>query len=235
MALRKSSIELKNKILSVCVRLFLEQGYNQTPISQIIKETGVSASSFQNIFHTKDGVLYELIKAMFKGQFSAANEITGSELSPVYVYAVETSIQLVLTELNENLRDIYVEVYTQPETAEYLYQSTAKELYKIFGAYFPGYTESDFYRLEIGSSGIMRNYMAKHCDIHFTLERKIESFLLVSLRVYRISDDEVEKIMGYIKSLDLRTIASGIMQKLFAALAMKFDFTLKDINMEAEL
>ena len=59
--LRKGSIEIKNRILSVCVRLFLEQGYHQTPISQIIKEANISASTFQNIFHTKDGVLNYLI------------------------------------------------------------------------------------------------------------------------------------------------------------------------------
>ena len=46
MALRKGSIEIKNRILSVCVRLFLEQGYHNTPISQIIKEADISARDF---------------------------------------------------------------------------------------------------------------------------------------------------------------------------------------------
>lgn len=102
MALRKGSIEIKNRILSVCVRLFLEQGYHNTPISQIIKEADISASTFQNIFHTKDGVLTELIEFMFSGQFGAARSIAGETPSPVYTYAAETAIQLVLTELNEN-------------------------------------------------------------------------------------------------------------------------------------
>ena len=67
MALRKGSIEIKNRILSVCVRLFLEQGYHNTPISQIINEADISASTFQNIFHTKDVVLTELIEFMYSG------------------------------------------------------------------------------------------------------------------------------------------------------------------------
>ena len=117
MALRKGSIEIKNRILSVCVRLFLEQGYHNTPISQIIKEADISASTFQNIFHTKDGVLTELIEFMFSGQFGAARSIAGETPSPVYTYAAETAIQLVLTELNENLRDVYIEAYTVPATA----------------------------------------------------------------------------------------------------------------------
>ena len=104
MALRKGSIEIKNRILSVCVRLFLEQGYHNTPISQIIKEADISASTFQNIFHTKDGVLTELIEFMFSGQFGAARSIAGETPSPVYTYAAETAIQLVLTELMYILR-----------------------------------------------------------------------------------------------------------------------------------
>ena len=40
MALRQGSIETKNKILSVRVRLFLERGYKNTPISMIIEESG---------------------------------------------------------------------------------------------------------------------------------------------------------------------------------------------------
>lgn len=230
MALRKGSIETKKRILSVCVRLFLEQGYHRTPISQIISEADVSASTFQNIFHTKDGVLGELIEFMFGGQFGAARSIVGEVLPPIYTYATETAIQLVLTEMNENLRDIYLEVYSQPETSEYIYQHTAAELHRIFGAYFPGYSESDFYELEIGTAGIMRGYMAKKCNIHFPLERKIERFMTLSMRAYRIPEEEQEKVLAYIKGTDIRAIADGIMQKLFAALEMKFDFTLAKVE-----
>ena len=194
--LRKGSIEIKNRILSVCVRLFLEQGYHQTPISQIIKEANISASTFQNIFHTKDGVLNELIEFMFSGQFGAARSIAGDTLPPVYTYAAETAIQLVLTELNENLRDVYLEAYTVPATADYIYRHTAVELHKIFGQYFPEYTESDFYKIEIGTAGIMRGYMAKKCDIHFPLDKKIECFLSLSMRVYKIPEQEQEKILS---------------------------------------
>ena len=230
MALRKGSIETKKRILSVCVRLFLEQGYHRTPISQIINEADVSASTFQNIFHTKDGVLGELIEFMFGRQFGAARSIVGENLPPIYTYATETAIQLVLTEMNENLRDIYLEVYSQPEMSEYIYQHTAAELHRIFGAYFPGYSESDFYELEIGTAGIMRGYMAKRCDIHFPLERKIERFMTLSMRAYRIPEEEQEKILAYIQSTDIRAVADGIMQKLFAALEMKFDFTLAKVE-----
>lgn len=62
----------------------------------------------------------EFRKTMFSSQFDMARSIAGY-LPPVYTYAVETSIQLALTELNENLRELYIESYTHPDTAEYIY------------------------------------------------------------------------------------------------------------------
>ena len=160
MSTRQEVLEIKKRILSVCARLFLEQGYRQTSISQIVEEADVARGSYQNFFHTKDGILMEFVKVMFGGQFGTARDITGDQLSPLYIYAVETAIQITLTELNENLREIYVEAYTLPSTSEYIYLHTTQELNEIFGANFPGYTESDFYEMEIGSAGIMRSYMA---------------------------------------------------------------------------
>ena len=51
----------------------------------------------------------ELVEFMFSNQFAMACSMTGTQLPPVHVYAVETAIQMTLTELNENLREIYIE------------------------------------------------------------------------------------------------------------------------------
>lgn len=69
MALRAAGLETKKRILSVCVRLFLEQGYKNTTVRQIVNEADTSISAFQNIFHSKDGVLLDLVGSMFGGQF----------------------------------------------------------------------------------------------------------------------------------------------------------------------
>lgn len=226
MSIRQGSIETRHRILSVCASLFVEQGYKQTSVSQIVEEAGVARGSFQNFFHTKDGVLMEFVKAMFGGQFGAARSIAGAQLPPLYIYAIETCIQLTLTELNENLREIYIEAYSLPNTSEYIYLHTTAELTQIFGAYFPDYAECDFYELEIGTAGLMRNYMTKRCDLHFPLERKLERFLESSLRVYKVPEEEQRRVLAFIAGLDIKAIAAEVMQKLFTMLEIKFDFSL---------
>lgn len=225
-ALTNASLPAKKRILTVCVKLFLEQGYKKTTVAEIVQKANVSNSSFQNIFRAKDGVLTELVEFMFSNQFGAAKKVAGTQLPPVYVYAVETAIQMTLTELNENLRDIYIEAYSHEEASEYIFRETAKELYQIFGPYQPQLTEQDFYALEIGSAGIMRGYMARPCDDVLTLEKKLDCFLSMSLRAYKVPEEEIHRVLAFMTELDIRAIAQQVMHQLFTALAMRFEFTL---------
>ena len=230
MYLRRDSSETKRKILTVCVRLFLEQGYKNTSVSQIVDEAGVARGSYLNLFPTKDKILLDLTETMFGGQFGMARSITDTKLPPVYAYALETAIQLTLTELNENLREIYIEAYSLPETSEYIYLHTTAELKQIFSANFPDYSDSDFYEMEIGTAGLMRNYMARKCDIHFPLERKLSRFLTAAMRVYRVPEAELEQTVRFVERLDIRSIAERMMHSLFQTLAMHYDFSLQEIE-----
>ena len=228
--MRRDSSETRRKILTVCVRLFLEQGYKSTSVSQIVDEAGVARGSYLNLFPTKDKILLDLTETMFGGQFGMARSIADTKLPPVYAYAVETAIQLTLTELNENLREIYIEAYSLPDTSEYIYLHTTAELKQIFSANFPDYSDSDFYEMEIGTAGLMRNYMARKCDIHFPLERKLSRFLTAAMRVYRVPEDELEQTVRFVERLDIRSIAERVMHTLFQTLAMRYDFSLQEIE-----
>lgn len=220
--------EVKRRIISSCVKMFIEKGYKGTRFKDIVKDANVSTSTIANLFGSKDGILLVLTESMFENQFDIAKGCIGEDTWPVLLYALETSIQLTITELNENLRDIYVEAYTQPTIMELIHKKTSLELFKIFGEYLPKCTQSDFYELEIGTASIMRGYMAKPCDMYFTLERKIQCFLTITLRVFNVPEEEQERIFNYIKKLDIQKIANEVIQKMFTTLAMKFDFTLNN-------
>ena len=233
-AITSASLPTKKRILTVCVKLFLEKGYKQTTLAEINEKAGVSYSQFQNIFRAKDGVLTELVEFMFENQFAMARSAAGEKLPPVCVYAVETAIQMTLTELNENLREIYIEAYTQKEASEFIFRETAKELYQIFGPYQPELTARDFYDMEIGSASIMRGYMAHPCDEELTLEKKLRLFLTMSLRAYNVPKEETEQAIRFVEGLDIRTISEQVMQALFKALAMRFEFSLAGITLPAQ-
>ena len=64
MANRNEKEASRKRILSTCVRLFLEQGFKHTPPKQILTEANVSAGTFYNLYRTKAGVLTELTEFM---------------------------------------------------------------------------------------------------------------------------------------------------------------------------
>ena len=223
MAHRYDSADAKRRILAACARLFLENGYTNTKVAEILKTADVSAGSFQNIFHTKDGVLSEFVDIMFSGQFGKIRKLVVEAPSPAYIYATETALQLTLTEMNENLRDIYVEAYTYPGTLEIIHRRTTAELRAAFGSYLPECAESDFYEMELGTAGMMRGYMARKCDQYFTLEHKIRRFLSMSLSAFHVPEQERGKIIAFVAGVDVRAEGRKVMDALFASLSVQFE------------
>lgn len=72
LSLKESKERTTQNILRTSVKMFLEQGFNNTKVTEIIREAGCSISSFQNIFGTKDGLLLTLTEIMFSNQFEMA-------------------------------------------------------------------------------------------------------------------------------------------------------------------
>lgn len=230
MAVTSAGLQTKEKILRVCVRLFLERGYLKTRVVDIVREAGVSVSSFQNLFRAKDGVLTELVHSMYEKQFLIAGSFAGDGVSPVRVYALETAIQITLTELNENLREIYLEAYSHQEALAYINEKTAGVLYGIFGMFQPELGPRDFYLIEFGTAGLMRSLMAQPCSESFTLDEKLRTFLTLSLRCLCVPEEEIRGHVAFVLEQDIRGISQRVMGELFRTLAMQYDFTLPGIS-----
>ena len=192
--------------------LFLEKGYTRTTTGEIAKAAGIGQSSFFHVFPSKEALLLELVKRMFGGQFDLAGQYSGTE-DHVFLYAVETSLQLHIAELTEPLRELYVVGYSLPTTSAYIYHSTAKRLQTIFGAYLPDAQPKDFYEMEIASASIMRGFMSVPCDLYFTPEAKITRFLECSLKLYDVPKEKRAAITAAVLQMDLHAMAAGIIQQ----------------------
>ena len=202
----------QQKVLRGAVALFLEKGYTKTTTGEIAKAAGIGQSSFFHVFPSKEALLLELVKRMFGGQFDLAGQHSGTE-DPVFLYAVETALQLHIAELTEPLRELYVMAYSLPTTADYLYRSTAKRLQTIFGPYLPDAQPKDFYEMEIASAGIMRGFMSVPCGLYFTIEAKITRFLDCALKLYDIPAEKRAAVTAAVLQMDLHAMAAGIIQK----------------------
>ena len=186
--LQARGIARRNKMLKAATFLFLEQGYDKTTTTQIAKAAGMSQASFFAAFESKEAILLELTKIMFSSQFVAAAAMMPTD-DPLLLYALETGLQLHITELSEPLRELYVTTYSLRSTSEYVYQNTTEKLIKIFAPYLPEAQENDFYELEIASASVTRGFMARPCDLYFTMERKMRRYLSCCFRIYKVPEE----------------------------------------------
>lgn len=161
-------------------------------------------------FENKEALLLDLVKVMFQNQFSSAEKEDGTINDPVFLYCVETAVQIYITELSEPLRELYVMAYTLPSTSEYIYEATAKRLEIIFAKTMQQAQPKDFYEMEVASAGVMRAFMAKPCDLYFTVERKISRFLQCSLTLYSVPKPQQQMLIDMVLKMDLTTTAQAI-------------------------
>ena len=71
----------------------------------------------------------------------------------------------------------------------------------------------------------MRAYMANPCNEDFTPERKLERFMTLALRGYKVPEDELRGVLAYLAELDMRGIAQKVMEAVFRRLAIQYDFS----------
>lgn len=124
--IQKKGIIREEKMLSAAIELFLKNGYEKTSTASIAKAAGLSASSFFAAFENKEALLRRLVEKMYEAQFLQSDALLPDKGDPVFLYSVETALQLHITELSEPLRELYVAAYTLPTTAEYIITQTAK-------------------------------------------------------------------------------------------------------------
>lgn len=205
--LQHGGIARRNKMINAGIMLFLKNGYEKTSTSQIAKEAGMSQASFFAAFSNKEALLLTLVEEMFENQFKRTEEAVGKYKDPLLLYALETSIQMTIAETSEPLRELYVAAYTLPTTSEYIYKMTAKKLAAIFGEYMPEAEEKDFYELDIASAGITRGFMAKECNIYFTMEQKLRRYLSCCMKIYNVPEEKANAAIEAALSMDLRSFA----------------------------
>lgn len=220
-----AEMEIKRTHMMYCAaKLFLENGYSNTTVRDIADTANVPLSAFYRLFGDKEGLLYELVGFVLEMQFGIAeNMVKGLTDDKILYYATETTLQLYLTESNENIRDLYSMAYSLKGTTKLIQSTITEKLQHVFGDHLPDYETKDFYKKEIASGGIMRSFMTVPCDMWFTMEQKVESFLENTFLLYHVSDEKIKEAIRFVSQFDYPTIA----QKAVNDLIQIFDETAK--------
>ena len=147
---------------------------------------------------------------------------------------METALQIYITELSWQLRELYVTAYSLSSTSEYIYEQTAARLSVIFGPYLPQCEDKDFYELEVASASVMRGFMAKPCDMYFTIEHKLRRFLQCSFKLYDVPPGKYEPVIERVLQLDLKHMAEQMIARTAQTAEEYFQITMAEGKQRGE-
>ncbi len=210
---------MQSSVLCAAEKLFLRHGYTNTTLKSIAKDAGINIGSLTNLFATKEDILSELVKYVLEGQFqAAAGFLGGIECDGVLFYAAETTMQLYMAESSESVRELYAAAYSMPKSSAVIQQTITGKLENLLKDFRPGLETKDFYKLEIASGGVMRGFMTIPCDMWFTMDQKVESFLESTFLIFRIPDEKIKEAVEFVKQFDFIAIAENTIKSMFAVL-----------------
>ena len=203
-------------VLHSATKLFIENGYTNTRIKDIAADSGVGYNEIFRMFTDKDTLLSHLVDLVIEHQFEVSknvlSNITNDEL---FLYVFESVLQLYITELNENIREMYAVSYSLPSTSHKIYDYFSSKIETIFKKYLPEYETKDFYELEIAPAGIMRGFIINPCNMYFTIDRKVQRFIRTTLKIYEVPREKIEEVIAFIESFDMKAYAEGVLATLY--------------------
>lgn len=215
----KNHEKMRNHVLFVSARLFLEKGYTNTTLREITAAAEINLGSLINLFRNKEDILAALVEYVLDGQFSAAEKMLhGMTQDKILFYAAETTLQLYMAESGEHIRDLYNCAYSLPKSMESIQKTITVKLEDIFKEHLPGLDSSDFYKLEIASGGVMRAFMAVPCSVWFPMEQKIASFLQSTFRIYDIPKQKIDEAIDFVSQFDYKTVAQTTIENMVGLL-----------------
>lgn len=219
---KRNQTQSKRMILQAATKLFLERGYSESRMADIAKEAGVSYNEVFRVLGDKEGILCELVGFVVEGQFEEVEKLLKGKTDDLLkTYAAEATLQLFMAESNEGLREMYNVSYSLNNSAKIIYHKMTETLEKTFKPFLPNLQTKDFYEREIASAGIMRNFISVPCDMYFTMQRKVRTFLTTTFLVYEVPKDVIEETIEFVFGFDWEEIARKFLENMFDYLSSK--------------
>lgn len=134
----------KQRVIKMAHQLFVEKGFQATSIQDILEYSGISKGTFYNYFSSKNELLIELLKTIYKKSEQDRNELLiGQDPSNIEVFIEQVKFQLQTSRTNK-LISIFEEVNfsNDAELKQFLRKGKLKMLYWLYSRFIDIFGES---------------------------------------------------------------------------------------------
>ncbi|RDU35972.1 TetR/AcrR family transcriptional regulator [Neobacillus piezotolerans] len=124
----------KQRVIAIAHQLFVEKGFQATSIQDILDYSGISKGTFYNYFSSKNELLIELIKSIYKQLKIDRNELLiGQNHADIGIFIKQVELHLKTNRANK-LLSLFEEVMisNDPELKEFLKQNQLRNVQWAF-------------------------------------------------------------------------------------------------------
>jgi AcrR family transcriptional regulator len=180
------------EILQTALKLFLEKGFKNVTVREIVEE---SHSSMGNLyFHFKNKM--EILKFISHRFLSSLRLKTEANLElpfePVVKFAIDLKLGLLTTLEDEKIYELFILVKELPENRKFSIENKRFRLIKFFGERIP---ENELDTLAIALQGISDAYykIRNEKELPFSIPEISNLIIKYNLQLIGFPDEEIKK------------------------------------------
>ena len=200
----------KKEIILTATRMFLERGFTDTSVKLISDELGISTGNLTFHYPTKEHLLAVLVKMLCDFQWRSMESALGDGSSHLMTLCLELAAMTAICEENPVSRDFYLSAYTHPMTLDIIRVSDQKKAEKLFADYCSHWESMHFAEAETLVSGIEYTTLM-NTPSSPPLDVRLSGALKTILKIYGVSDGEVNQCIEKVLQTDYRRIGRQVL------------------------
>lgn len=152
---RKENKEFKtNKIIKVATKLFINNGYENTSVRQILNETGIGQGSLYNFFNDKEEILLCVFKNIHEELMALTQKIANDFEEPILgIFTSAATEKMAMFESNR-VKNIYRFMWSVKPVKDYILPHRVANTKKILKSFRLKFTEEEIYARILASMGV---------------------------------------------------------------------------------
>ena len=218
MQTRKASSELlKKRIIKMSRRLFLEQGYENTSVRQILKKAGLSTGSLYHFFKNKEEILLcGLHDALI--EISSLTDTKAAEYKePLLRYALDVALGTSEILKHKHLFNFYNAVYKNESVENLVINLKVTKMKTLLKDLKLHFTDDEIHSRMLAIHGATRALMIAKINKQLSADLKeIYSLIIrIALTEFNIPKKKIEKILKLTtKIIQAGTFSKNLAEKL---------------------
>ena len=180
----------RDEILRVAKKLFMEKGYRNTSVREIVKESCTSMGNLYFHFENKSEILKEISKEFIDILRRQINEVHDLGFSPEIGFALDFRIGYITTLEDPKLSRLWLVIRNTPEIHQYSLENKRIRLKSFFGDRIP---DNELNSLATAIQGIADSFFEKKKGSTLKFDSVVLSNTIIdySLRLLGFSKSQI--------------------------------------------